>query len=199
MPHGGNRTTLKSKLRNITICILIAVFLNLIYLKAAHSHVDAQNIQILLTTGSSLSFQNDLNSNLTLQVTKGVLNSSENKLRFDSGGGEFQFTALNDAQIKIISDCVVKVKGDQGNEFRPIDSGSILYIDAGDSVLIQWDRQIEPLLPMMFIFGMVGLGAMIGGPLYAINKFKKREYLEGFRTGIVVTVIGVALFIAWLW
>ena len=52
---------------------------------------------------------------------------------------------------------------------------------------------------MMFVFGMVGLGAMIVGPLYAINKIKNREYLEALKTGTVVTVIGIALFIAWLW
>ena len=172
----------------------------LVCLKPARSQSTTQNIQVLFPSGTSLAFQNDINTNVTLQVISGTLNSSENKFGLNRGGGYFRFTALNDTQIKIVySNCTVKVSGDQGNELRIIKSGSTITANAGDSVLIVWDRQIEPLLPMMFIFGMVGLGAMIGGPLYAINKIKKRDYLEALRTGTIVTVIGIALFIAWLW
>jgi len=173
----------------------------LICVKTAQSqYATAQNIQILFPSGSSLAFQNDINKQVVLQVINGMLNSSENQLKLNSGGGFFRFIATNNTQIKIVySNCSVKVSGDQNNPQRIIKSGTSITVNAGDSVLIQWDIPIEPWLPMMFIFGMVGLGAMIGGPLYAINKVKKREYLEGFRTGIVVTVIGVALFIAWLW
>jgi len=52
---------------------------------------------------------------------------------------------------------------------------------------------------MMFIFGMVGLISMFAGPMYAIYKVKHGEYYDGFRDGLIITVVGVALFIAWLW
>ena len=189
----------KPKTIKLLLYILLALTLILVFLKPSQS-VAPQNIQVLFPSGSSLAFQNDINSNVTLLIITGILNSSENKLGLNSGGGFFRFTALNDTQIKITySNCAVKVGGDQGNELRIINSGSTITASTGDSVLIVWDRQIEPWLPMMFIFGMVGLGAMIGGPLYAINKIKKREYLEALRTGTIVTVIGIALFIAWLW
>ena len=159
-----------------------------------------QNAQLLFPSGSSLAFQSDINSNLILQVINGALNSSEFDVKINNGGGSFQFTSEKNTRIKIIySDGEVKVSGDQGNPPRFIESGSEIKINAGDSVHITWDRGIEPLLPMMFVFGMVGLGAMIVGPLYAINKIKNREYLEALKTGTVVTVIGIALFIAWLW
>ena len=189
----------KPKTIKLLLYILLALTLILVFLKPSQS-VAPQNIQVLFPSGSSLAFQNDINSNVTLLIITGILNSSENKLGLNSGGGFFRFTALNDTQIKITySNCAVKVGGDQGNELRIINSGSTITVSTGDSVLIVWDKQIGPWLPMLFIFGMVGLGAMIGGPLYAINKIKKREYLEALRTGTIVTVIGIALFIAWLW
>lgn len=54
-------------------------------------------------------------------------------------------------------------------------------------------------LPMMFILGIIGLLCMFGGPIYGIYEVKHGEYYDGFRTGLVVTVLGLALFIAWLW
>ena len=189
----------KQKTLKPLLYILLVLTVTFVFLKPSQS-ATTQNIQVLFPSGSSLAFQNDVNSNVTLLIITGILNSSENKLGLNSGGGFFHFTALNDTQIKITySNCTVKVGGDQGNELRIINSGSTIIANAGDSVLIVWDKQIEPWLPMMFIFGMVGLGAMIGGPLYAINKIKKRQYLEALRAGTIVTVIGIALFIAWLW
>ena len=192
---------IKPKAIKLSLYILLVLILAVICLKITQSqYATAQNIQVLFPSGSSLTFQNDVKSNVTLQIISGTLNSSENKLELNSGGGSFRFTALNDTQIKITySDCTVKVSGDQGQELRIINSGSIITVNTGNSVLVLWDRQIEPWLPMMFVFGMVGLGAMIVGPLYAINKIKNREYLEALKTGTVVTVIGIALFIAWLW
>jgi hypothetical protein len=51
----------------------------------------------------------------------------------------------------------------------------------------------------MFILGMFGLGSMFGGPIYGIYKVKHGEPYEGFKTGLILTVLGVALTIAWLW
>jgi hypothetical protein len=55
------------------------------------------------------------------------------------------------------------------------------------------------LLPIMFIIGMVGLFAMFLGPLYCIEKLKEKDYYDAFKLGTVITIIGIALFIAWLW
>jgi len=158
------------------------------------------DVRLTFPTNSKLCFQNDVENYLTIEVVEGTLNLTDFNFHLDSGGGYFKFATPTPVSIKIVcSNLTVKVSGDQGNELRSIDSGSIITTNAGDRILIIWDRQIEPLLPMMFIFGIVGLGAMIGGPLYAINKIKKREYLEALRTGTIVTVIGISLFIAWLW
>jgi len=54
-------------------------------------------------------------------------------------------------------------------------------------------------IPIMSIMGIIGLVSMFAGPLYGISKFKKHEYYGGAIVGLVVFVLGFALFIAWLW
>jgi hypothetical protein len=56
-----------------------------------------------------------------------------------------------------------------------------------------------PILPVEFIFGMIGLGSMVIGPMYGAWKIRKKEYQEGMITAVVITILGLALFIAWLW
>jgi hypothetical protein len=46
---------------------------------------------------------------------------------------------------------------------------------------------------------MVGLSASFAGPMYAIYKVKHGEYYEGMRLGVIITALGFALVIAWLW
>jgi hypothetical protein len=53
-------------------------------------------------------------------------------------------------------------------------------------------------VPIIFIFGMVGLGCMFVGPIYAINKIKQKEYRNGLVWGVIFTALGFSLFIAWL-
>lgn len=53
-------------------------------------------------------------------------------------------------------------------------------------------------VPIIFIFGMVGLGCMFVGPVYAINKLKQKEYRHGLVWGVIITALGFSLFIAWL-
>lgn len=58
---------------------------------------------------------------------------------------------------------------------------------------------IAPGVPFMFIFGMIGLLCMFGGPIYGIRKIRKREYRSGFILAFVIFVLGFGLFLAWLW
>ena len=54
-------------------------------------------------------------------------------------------------------------------------------------------------LPIMFMMGMVGLASLIIGPFMGIRKFRQHDYRTGFILAVVVTAIGFALFVAWLW
>lgn len=56
-----------------------------------------------------------------------------------------------------------------------------------------------PLLPITFIIGMVGLGCLFVGPLYAVVLFRKKDYRNALVWGVILTAMGFALFISWLW
>jgi hypothetical protein len=82
---------------------------------------------------------------------------------------------------------------------RGIANGSSFAINALDNVLITWIKTIPPALPFTFILGMVGLFAIFVGPAYGIYKIQRKDYYEGATTALIITVVGIALFIAWLW
>jgi len=93
---------------------------------------------------------------------------------------------------------LVKVSGDQNNALREISSGTTITANAANKVNIIWDLTLAPTVPIMFVFGMFGLGALIGGPMYIVYKLKHRDYYEGLVTGILITVVGYAFLYAWL-
>jgi len=188
---------IKTKILTVTLILSLSI---LLFKIAYAQNALGQNCQVVFPSTSSLGFQNDIDKTVTLEITNGILNSTTNNLKIYDGGGHFRFTALNNTQIKIdYTVTAVKVSGDQNHENRVVTSGSTITVNAGDNVLISWDITLEPWLPVMFIIGMVGLASTIGGPVYVYHKIKEGKYYEGFRNGLVVTVIGVAFVLAWLW
>jgi len=168
--------------------------------KASTVYVSSTDFNVLILSGTTLQFQNDVDKLVTLEVTSGLLNSTTNKLYIYDGGGQFRFNALNDSTIKISYTVPnVKVNGDQDNNLRVIKSDSSITVSAGNQVSIVWDMVYAPLLPIMFIIGMFGLGSLFGGPLYAIHQIRQRKYRDALVNGIVITVLGVAFVLAWLW
>jgi len=55
------------------------------------------------------------------------------------------------------------------------------------------------LFPIMFMFGMIGLGSIFAGLLYGIHKYKHGEYYDAFYYALLLGAIGIGLFMAWLW
>jgi len=158
------------------------------------SQAVGHNCLITIPATGSLQFQNDVNKTVTLTVSSGLLNSTTNTVKIYDGGGIFHFVSLNNSEVEITYTVDnVKVNGE------PIASGSSVSFASGSTNVIEWGLTLTPMLPFMFIFGMIGLGSMIGGPLYAIHLFKRHEYYNGFVYGLIITVLGFALFIAWLW
>ena len=182
-----------------TLCLTIFLFVALVLVtisktNAFTSQAVGYNCLITIPATGSLQFQNDINKTVTLTVSSGLLNSTTNTVKIYDGGGFFRFISLNDSEVEITYTVDnVKVNGEH------ITSGSSVSFASGTTNVIEWDLTLTPMLPFMFIFGMIGLGSMIGGPLYAIHLFKQREYYNGFVYGLVITVLGFALFIAWLW
>jgi len=189
---------LKHVKTKILTVLLIFFLILLAFTLKTQANVSSTTFTSYFPSNSALAFQHE-NRFVTLNIISGTLNSSECTLKFDSGTGQYTFKANETLTLKIdynVSN--VQVSGDQNNNNRNIQSGDTITIDTGNNVYINWNILLEPLLPMMFIIGMVGLFAMIAGPLYGAKQLKKGEYYEGFRTSLVVTVVGFAFFIAWL-
>lgn len=179
--------------------ILVVLALNLAT-NQAKAAVTGTNQEITFKTDGRLCFQNDLTRRVTMQISSGVLNSSQNRIRLSSGGGSFWFVALDNTQLTItysVDD--VKVSGDQNNDLRPIGNGETIIVSAGNQVFILWDITVEPLWPIGFALGMVGLGAMVGGPMLAAKDIKRRKYRQALVTGVTLVAIGIGLFLGWLW
>ena len=58
---------------------------------------------------------------------------------------------------------------------------------------------IVPLVPIVFIIGMAGLGCMFFGPILAITLLRQKEYQKALTWGAIITIAGLALFMSWLW
>jgi len=127
---------------------------------------------------------------LNVTVTSGTLNGTDGRLTIQwlTGGGELYFTSQDSASLSA-SDALIIVNEESFSESASISSGEKVKIIWGGPI-------IEPLYPLMFAIGMIGLVAMFIGPLYGLNEMKKRRYYDGFVYGLSITVIGLALFIA---
>lgn len=185
------------KVKKLTPLIFLAIFL--IANVASASNVRTTGFTTYISNGSSLGFQNG-NRYVLLTVSNGVLNSSFNSVYLSSGGGLYRFTANESVTLLItfnVTNC--KVQGDSGNDYRMIQSGSSFHIVTNDLVLIQWDITVTPWLPLLFIFGVLGLLTVFTGSLYGVSEIKKGNYYNGFRMSILLICIGIAFVIAWLW
>jgi len=168
--------------------------------KAQFELVHGSDFRMYFPAASNLAFQSDIDKTLTLQATSGTLNGTSTSLTMDENSGTLQFTSQNTAMLKATFTFQnVQVTGDQGKTTRNINSGDTFTITPTDVVTISWMNPLEPIVPYMFIFGMIGLGAMFGGPIYAIQKVKHKEYQGGIVWGFILFMLGFAFVLGWLW
>lgn len=128
-------------------------------------------------------------------VASGIWNGTNGELTMYASSGRLYFEALHDASLSFsnVSEFRFTVNGE-------LYSGGTVNILTGQAYTIEWQSTgVVWLLPFTFIIGMVGLASSFAGPMYAIYKVKKGEYYEGMRMGVIITALGFALTIAWLW
>lgn len=142
---------------------------------AEASNVRSGDFETYFPNGSSLGFQNFPNWVL-VSITSGNLNSSNGRIFLYSGGGYFYFTANESVTLQITYNVTtVKLAGDNDNELRAINNGASFTISQNNNVQIIWVETIEAWLPVMFIFGIVGLLSMFGGVTYGDSFNEKRR------------------------
>lgn len=169
-----------------------------IRLPSVNSRVSESTDFLLMV--ENLGFQEG-NARVWLDSPLSLFNSSQTYLRITSGTGLFYFRSNNSMTMRVNYGGVtsVFVKGDQGQERRGVTNNTVVSIDANDLVTVDWRIDLIPLLPLGFIFGMFGIVASFLGPYMAIKRLQKGNYQDGLIIGTVVTSIGVAFVLVWLW
>lgn len=184
----------------LTVVLLFSLLIFTVRTRTVLADVSGVNFNVYFAQNSCLVFQNNPSENVSLTVNSGSLNSSVTSIRIYDGGGYFTFNNTANATITVdFTVTSLQVWGDQDNETRNVQSGDIISIDSGDSVVLSWTIHLQPWLPIMFIFGMIGIVSMFYGGLNFISEMQKKHYYKAFIVTTIAVSIGVAFVLAWLW
>jgi len=162
--------------------------------------IQGENFKILFNSNSSLSFQNLEFGIVKLEITDGILNSSNNKLEVSREGGIFRFISLNQARIKIIFPEQIDLSVIINKTLiSRIKSGTIISISNGDVVTIRWGYTFEVWIPIAMGFGLLGFFMLIISPYYFIKKMKEGNLTDALCWGLLMFILGIAFVVVWLW
>lgn len=194
----------KSLLHILFFFVLLGATFFLLFNDSARAsmriYAQSSDIPILIYEDSGLGFQSRYLKIVTLTCTSGDLNTTNNRIVIHDSGGEFFFVSNESVTIEFTYDVDnVKIRGQQNTtEFRHVPTNSSVEIAKNDKVFIVWDIFIKEWFPLMFCFGMFGFVAMIGGPVWLVKSAKKRN-MKSVVNALIVTTVGIAFVIAWLW
>lgn len=181
------------------LCLLILQFY-LSTVKADSQIVTGSNFNLYFPATAKLAFQHCSSAYavnpfiVTLTVNSGTLNGTDATLTMTGSSGTLKFLNFETTTVALTAVEEVEITVNGQSYSAPVS------LTPDQDVTITWSYfEVPWLLPMMFIFGMIGLFSTVGGPIYAYLKIKNGEYYEGCRTGLILTVVGLALTMAWLW
>jgi len=162
--------------------------------------IQGENFKLLFNSNSSLSFQNLEFGTVKLEITDGILNSSDNKLEVFREAGVFSFISLNQTRIKIIFpegiDLSVTINE---TSISPLKSGTIISIINGDDVTIRWGYVFKVWIPITMGLGLLGFFMLIISPYYFIKKMKEGNLTSALCWGFLMFILGIAFVVVWLW
>jgi hypothetical protein len=169
--------------------------------EADQYYVNGTNFHVYASQWASIGFQMPLTKIISIRAISGNINGSNSLVWIDSLEGHFTTTLNETATVEVNYSPSINSAHLQGIFMN---SGDSLSIMAGSILVLDWDMYTggEPvnfLVPINFLFGMIGLASMFIGPMYGVYKIKHKEFQSGFVTATVLTILGLALFIAWLW
>lgn len=132
---------------------------------------------------------------VALNPVLGNLNGSNSNAWLSSSyGGAFSFLAQEDCVLELTETLgTVRVNGEGYG------TGSTIPVNSGSNYVFEWSYTMTPMLPFSLIIGVVGLGMVFGGPIYAIHSFRQGEYRTALITCTIITLVGVALVIGWFY
>jgi len=162
--------------------------------------IQGENFRLLFNSNSSLSFQNLKFGTVRLEITDGILNSSNNKLEVFRESGIFRFISLNRTRVRIIFaegiDLSVTINE---TSILPLRSGTVISISNGEEVTIQWGYVFKVWIPITMGFGLLGFFMLIISPYYFIKKIKEGNLTDALCWGFLMFILGIAFIIVWLW
>jgi len=182
---------------NVKPLLILSLFSLLILATGiSQANVATSQFTVLIDDTGSLGFQSTREQWVMLTVTSGAINSSVATLSITVNRGSFAFRSNETVSFTVtnqnVSNVRVYINGTQLSTFD-------VTATQNDNVRVEWFIPIEPILPFMFILGMIGLGGMFGSSLYFIKEVKKNVNQEVFTKFITIFAISIGLFMAWLW
>lgn len=109
-------------------------------------------------------------------------------------GGKLTFLAQENG-TGIIHTSIGGVKWNGG----VVDEGSEVSVLAGTVYTLEWSYTVTPWISLTLILGLMGLGMGLGGPFYIVSKWRDDHDIKGMVSGTVITLVGFALILGWLW
>jgi len=188
----------------------VAILLFLLGLLAINGVIYARNIRSTQTfnsffgSGSALSLQLIEDSNLTMTVSSGTLNSTSCTLYSSYNEGWYSFNSSQAGVLTVNFNGLNRVTPKiNGTTLAPLDDGDTVTFASYAGVVILWDLGIvDPTqwLTMPFIL-LTGIIMTCLGSFYGANKIRnfEEETLLHIGFALVIVIIGVGLIITVLW
>ena len=191
----------ESKRSKVLEVVCIAALLICLFSQQAYAPanmlLEGSGIQLEIGNGGSIGF-GDSENGVVVAVTAGTLNGSTSFMYWRERG-EVRVQSENAAAFTIDSYGEALPRFGGGQSAEKVNKTRILGTTLnGDNLLFGWGVELKPLLPFMFILGIVGLFSFFGGLLWAAYKIKEGDYVDGLRKGVVFCSIGFGLIWGWL-
>ena len=156
------------------------------------------NIVISIPNGGSMGFSSYY-SGCVVTVTAGTLNGTANIMLFYRSQGEVHISS-NSAATFYIDGFLRGVPYVKGSTTATVINDTRIEATTtnGDNLIIGWSVSADPLLPLMFILGVLGVISMIGGAVYSVKLFGDGLYEKGLVNGALFISLGFGLVLAWL-
>ena len=176
--------------------LLVCLFSQQAY-APSNTFLEGSGIQLEISTDGSIGF-GDSDNGIVVTVTSGTLNGSTSFIYYRERG-EVRVNSENAASFTIDGYGEALPRFGGGQTAEKFNKTRILGTTLnGDSLLFGWGVELKPLLPFMFILGIVGLFSFFGGLLWAAVRIREGDYVDGLRKGVIFCSIGFGLIWGWL-
>jgi len=195
----GNSTPLiraitDNSLMNVTFTEYVVALTGVEHIGASGYRIYSDgNFTTLLSLHSTVTFRHGATS-ISIEADSNF-NGSNCNLWADDNSGAYVFTPENqtDLEISFVNAAYVRLNGSL------LVNGETQTLTGGDVYRLTWNMVLTPFLPIMFIFGMIGIVSVFFGGLTFVAEMQKKHYYKAFIVSTIAIAIGISFVLAWLW